>query len=210
MTELGSLISRIQWCGYLDGRRRDQHVTDIFDLLSNAELNSGQIEDLLEPLEMGLAEIPGSRYFIAPTELSMVILHSHQNHTKNTYQKGYHQRLVEEELMQQRNSAVASIAWIPIGRSGGHWISYVVDLATSTIFHGDSLGLPMPLDLCNALQWWLHDLQKRMRKPTTSPSFRLISITRQTDGFSCGILATNSLFHYIIPSRFPLISGDAT
>ena len=207
--ELDSLICQILWHGYLNGRRRDQHVNDIFDLLSDNELNSGQINDLLELLERNVADIPGSRYLIAPTELSTLIIYSHKNHAKHTYRKQRAQISIEEGLVQHGRSAVASVAWIKVGNCG-HWISYIVDASTSTISHGDSLGLPMPEDLRDTLQWWLHDLQNKMGGPAKSPGFgfKVISTTRQEDGFSCGILSTNSLFHYLLPCKFSLVLGD--
>ena len=53
---LDSLIHQVCWHGYLKGNRRDRHVNNIFDLLSNNELNSGQINNLLELLERRLAD----------------------------------------------------------------------------------------------------------------------------------------------------------
>ena len=205
---LDSLIHQVCWHGYLKGNRRDRHVNNIFDLLSNNELNSGQINDLLELLERRLADAPDNQYLIAPSELSTLILYSHQNHTEHTHQKQYYQRSIEEGLVQRHGSAVASIAWISVG-DRGHWISYIVNPITSTIFHGDSLGLQMPANLRKALQWWLHDLQKKMGELTTLPSFKPISITGQKDGFLCGILSTNSLSNHLLPLEFPLVSTNA-
>ena len=207
-TELGSLFCRVPWCGYLSGKRRDRRVGDIFDLLSNNELNSGQIDDLLELIERGLTNTPDNRYLIASTDLSTLLLYSHQNHAESTYRKQPTQWLVEEELIQRRRLAVASIAWIPIG-GRGHWISYVVDPITSTILHGDSLGHSLPVDLRDALQWWLCDLRERMGEPRKLPGFEPISTTSQEDGFSCGILSTNSLHHHLLPCKFPLVLRDA-
>ena len=206
--DLDSLTHQVCWCGYLEGNRGDRHVNDIFDLLSNNELNSGQINDLLELLERRLADSSDSRFLIAPTELSNLILHSHRNHTRPTYQKQHAQRSTEEGLVQRRWSAVASVAWISVGDCG-HWISYIIDPINSTIFHGDSLGLRMPTDLCEALQWWLCDLQRKMGEPITPPCFKSIAATVQKDGFSCGILSTNSLFHHLLPCKFSLLPSDA-
>jgi len=207
-SELYSLFQRVCWYGYLGGKRRDRHVNDIFDLLSNNELDSGQIGDLLELIEQRLEDASDSHYLIAPPDLSTLILYSHRDHAKRTYRKQPCQQLVEEELVQRRWFAVASIAWISVG-GRGHWISYIADPITSTIFHGDSLGLRIPEDLCDALQWWLCDLRKRMGEPPKLPCLKPISVTGQEDGFSCGILSTNSLLHHLLPYKFPLVSRDA-
>jgi len=212
IAELGVLLQdKIAWHGYLTGKRRDRHVKDIFDLLSNNLLATGQINDLLELVEQRLAETPDdwtTSHLIAPTELAPLILYSHRCHTEPTYQKQFIQRSVEEELIQRRRSVVASIAWVPVGVDG-HWITYVVDLDTSTIFHGDSLGGCIPANLQEALQWWLHDLCKKMGEPTRPPSFKRMSVTIQGDGFSCGILSTNSLLHHLLPHRFSLVPRDS-
>ena len=49
-------MDQLPWCGYIGGKRRDRHVDDVFDLLSNGELNSGQMHDLHELLERRLAD----------------------------------------------------------------------------------------------------------------------------------------------------------
>lgn len=207
--ELGSLIDQIRWSGHLDGKRRDRCVGDIVALLSDGELDSGQINDLLELLEGQLTEVSGNQYLIAPSELSTLIRYSYQNHRNLAYQKQKWQQSVEEELVQRHRSAVASIAWISVsGR--GHWVPYAVSPVTSTIFYGDSLGLPIPEDLHDALQWWLCDLRGRLGEALNAPKLKPITITYQTDGFSCGILATNSLLHHLLPQKFPLVRGDSS
>ena len=167
---------------------------------------TGQIGDLLELIEQRLEDASDSHYLIAPPDLSTLILYSHQNHTKHTYRKQPCQQLVEEELIQQHWFAVASITWISVG-GHGCWISYIADPITSTIFHGDSLGLQILEDLRDVLQWWLCDLQKRMGEPPKLLCLKPISVTGQDDGFSCGILSTNSLLHHLLPYKFLLCQG---
>ena len=206
--ELDSLFQRVRWHGYLTGKRRDRCVKDIFDFLSNNELDSGQVGDLLELIERRLADTSDSRYLIAPTELAMLILYSHESHAEDEYRKQPIQQSVEEELIQRHRSAVASVSWTSVG-TRGHWVPYIVDPIASTIFYGDPLGRRIPADLRDALQWWICDLRRRMGEPTTSPIFEPILATSQEDSFSCGILSTNSLLHHLLPHGFPLVSKDA-
>jgi hypothetical protein len=161
--ELDFLIFQICWNGH-------KNANSIFDLLSNKELYSSEINDLLEPLKRTLVDSPDRRHFIAPTELLELIRYSHQNHRKFSYEKQYAQRFAEDGLVQRRWPAVASIAWILVGGCG-HWISYIADPIASTIFHGDSLGLEMPAILHDALQWWLCDLWEKMGELMKLPSF---------------------------------------
>ena len=153
-------------------------------------------------------DTPDSRYLIAPTELAVLILYSHESHAEDEYRKQSIQQSVEEELVQRHRSAVTSVSWTSVG-TRGHWVPYIVDPVASTIFCGDPLGRSIPADLRDALQWWICDLWRRMGEPTTSPRFESILATSQEDGFSCGILSTNSLLHHLLPHGFPLVSKDA-
>ena len=208
VAELDSIIRQLPWHGYLTGKRRDRCVDDIFDLLSDGDLNSGQVNDLLEVLERRLAGTMDNRYLIAPTELSTLILCLYKNRMNSAYERRFTQQSAEEELTQRRRSAVASIAWIPVG-GRGHWVSFIVDPIASTIFYANSLRQHIPSNLRDALQWWLCDLRRQMEEPETSPQFKQILVTPQYDGFSCGILSTNSLAHHFLPHTLPLVSSDA-
>ena len=208
VTELGSLMDRLPWHGYIGGKRRDRHVNDVFDLLSNSELNTSQMRDLLELVERRLADIPDNRYLIAPTELSALLLYSYKNHMEDTYQKNPIQQLVEEDLIQPCKSVIASIAWTSVG-GRGHWITFIVDPIASEITHSDSLGRPLPDNLRDALKWWLSDLQREMGELTMPLRFNQIPVTCQNDDFSCGILSTNSLAHYLLPHWLPLVQSNA-
>jgi len=173
-SELYSLFQRVCWYGYLGGKRRDRHVNDIFDLLSNNELDSGQIGDLLELIEWRLEDASDSHYLIAPPDLSTLILYSHRDHTKHTYRKQPCQQLVEEELVQRRRFAVASIAWISVG-GHGHWISYIADPITLTIFGTILLAKTVGV-LRNRSVEWLVNGYNAVNKPEVvkkvcTPSF---------------------------------------
>jgi hypothetical protein len=82
-----------------------------------------------------------------------------------------------------------------------HWVAVVVDFHTQTIWHGDSLGWEIEPQLKGALEWWTSQ--------QTSKAFmhRTLPITRQIDGFSCGLLAWNALAHFFLPEEFPLMDA---
>ena len=141
------MFQQVCWHGYLDRKCRDRQVNLIFDLLINNELYSGQIGDLLELVKRILANASDSHY---------------------KYWKQPYQELVEEELIQRRQLAVASIVWILVS-DRGHWTLVHCDPITSTTFHDDLLGLQIPADLLDALQWQLCDLRKRTGEPPKLP-----------------------------------------
>jgi len=105
-------------------------------------------------------------------------------------------------------SSVASVAWISISGCG-HWVSYVINPASSCITYGDSLGKPIPGTLLAALQWWLLDIRRKMNLTSIVPvPISPLPITPQDDGFSCGILATNSIGNHLLHDTFPLVRRD--
>ena len=207
---LDRTLVNIRWQGFLNGQRRDRSVEDIFKLLSNSELNSGQVNDLLELIGNQLAaQSDGiSPHLVAPTELVVLVTWSYEHHNEADYRKQPLQTAIEDDLINRRKSSVASVSWVsPSGH--GHWVSYVVDPASSYIAYGDSLGQPIPPTLLEALWWWLLDIRKKMNLSVDEPVVvRPISVTPQYDGFSCGILATNSIGHYLLHDAFPLVGRD--
>ena len=98
------MFQQVCWYGYLDRKCRDRQVNLIFDLLINNKLDSGQIGDLLELAKRILANTSDSHY---------------------KYWKQPCQELVEEELIQRHQLAVASIVWILVS-GHGHWTLYIV------------------------------------------------------------------------------------
>jgi len=209
--QLDKTLINIHWRGSLDGRRRDRSISDIFDLLSNNELNSGQIDDLLELIERDLpTQSPrgAASPLVASTVLAQTLVFAHQQRDSNDFRKTWFQATVEKSLVEKRKSSVAGVAWI--SRSGhGHWVSYVVNPASSLISYGDSLGGSIPLALSAALQWWLLNLREMMGLSiddtvTVVP----LPITPQDDGFSCGILSTNSIGYHLTHDTFPLVGRD--
>jgi len=150
---LEKTLINVRWWGSLDGRRCDRTVKDIFDLLSNNELNSGQIDDLLELVERDLsAWLDGTTPpLIASTDLAQILLFAYRESDNPNFQKTHLQATVEGSLVENRASSVASVAWISL--SGiGHWVSYTVNPASSLVSYDNSLGGPIPVLLSVALQ----------------------------------------------------------
>ncbi|KAJ7149280.1 hypothetical protein C8R43DRAFT_1128635 [Mycena crocata] len=83
------------------------------------------------------------------------------------------------------------------------WIALVVDASEGLIQYGDGYGRDdeIPAKLIAAYTWWLGHHSSMEFKTGKLP------ITRQMDGFSCGILALNGLSHYADPSVPLLDSG---
>ena len=179
--------------------------------MSNNELNSGQINDLLELIENKLvASSDGtpSPHLIAPTELAILITSSYGNHEMTNYRKQLLQINIEDDLVSGRKLFVASVAWISLS-GHGHWVAYVVNPTSSYIAYGDSLGRPITPTLLVALRWWLLVIRKRMNLSTNDAvAIRPLLVTPQDDSFSCGILLTNAIGHHLLHDAFPLVGRD--
>ena len=83
-------------------------------------------------------------------------------------------------------------------KRGNHFMAIMIDIKSKTLFVGDSLGFWVPQEFVRMVEWWIY-----LYDP--SGAFNGLQIeklpcTTQSDGFSCGILAVNSLEHYFWPS----------
>jgi len=86
-------------------------------------------------------------------------------------------------------------------KQGNHFMAIVIDIKEKTLLVGDSLGFWVPQEFISMVEWWIHLYHDDL----PSGSFNGLRIeklpcTTQSDGFSCGILAVNSLEHYFWPS----------
>ncbi|KAF7969102.1 hypothetical protein HWV62_28304 [Athelia sp. TMB] len=85
---------------------------------------------------------------------------------------------------------------------GDHWVAIIIDARTDEILYGDSLGGDPGEELKTALSWWTRRHTNREFK------WGKLTITRQCDGFSCGLFSWNALAHRFYPSKYPLMLAD--
>jgi len=76
--------------------------------------------------------------------------------------------------------------------NSNHWVAVIVDLRSSTVLYGDSLG-GSDGDVVAALSWWAGFHTGRQFSQAALP------IGIQTDTISCGLFAINALFHHFFP-----------
>ena len=82
---------------------------------------------------------------------------------------------------------IAAIVYSP----ENHWACLIIDSKARTIQWGDSLGRPMPVGGEDRLRAWLLFFLPHIR----FLPLQNLSCARQTDGYSCGIIAINTLKH---------------
>src|ERR1700733_15316763 len=82
-----------------------------------------------------------------------------------------------------------------------YWVAIVVNLKSSNILYGDSMGGTIDDDIEKALTWWIHH---HTRKHFTKG---YLLITHQRDGHSCGILAWAALTRFLFPGPYLLVNA---
>ena len=102
---------------------------------------------------------------------------------------------------------IAAVAYSP----ESHWACLLIDSQARTIQWGDSVGRAMPAGSKDRLRAWL----SLFLPHTQFLPLRNLSCACQTDSYSCGIIAINTLKHHIfgdnlwtLPSREILCVGE--
>lgn len=73
-----------------------------------------------------------------------------------------------------------------------HWVAVILSFAEGIVWYGDSLCQPMDDNMRLVLSWWTH------LHSSTHFTHKLLPTTEQSDSFSCGILAWNTLASFFI------------
>ena len=109
-----------------------------------------------------------------------------QLHRDGTYDEDKGAAWVQREIEELATGVYDVFATI-VNLNNNHWVSIVVDFKASKILYGDSMGGAIDENVEEILTWWTYH--------HTGVTFTKIylPITRQRDGFSCGLLAWNAL-----------------
>jgi Ulp1 family protease len=84
-----------------------------------------------------------------------------------------------------------------------HWVSVVIDVPSSRILYGDSLGNPITCEIKGVLTWWTS------HHTATNFQIHKLAITRQEDTCSCGMLAWNAIAAHVLPETYLLVNSRA-
>jgi hypothetical protein len=86
---------------------------------------------------------------------------------------------------------------------GNHWVAVVIDFRLSQILYGDSLGGTITVEIKTVLNWWVHYHTSHQFTTNRLP------ITRQRDGYSCGMMAWNAVATEVLPKNYMLMKSDS-
>jgi hypothetical protein len=88
---------------------------------------------------------------------------------------------------------VATVSFSP----PAHWACLIVDFQARTIGWGNSAGRAAPANLEKRLKAWLGHFSPQIK----FSALQALPCARQTDGYSCGIIAVNTLKHHIFGDK---------
>ncbi|RXW18423.1 hypothetical protein EST38_g7441 [Candolleomyces aberdarensis] len=99
--------------------------------------------------------------------------------------------------------AVGSIQYLGLilHQGSNHWTAAVIDVESSTIQFGDSLGGGIPQEVKTILLWWT------MFHTGKEFNISALPIGEQNDSFSCGVFAWNALATYFLPARYKIATS---
>ncbi|KAF8238064.1 hypothetical protein L208DRAFT_1155032, partial [Tricholoma matsutake] len=121
-------------------------------------------------------------------------------HNQKDYTTGVQHRWVRGEGQALGTSAQEQLVLLANVR-GDHWVALILDFQQDVIWYGDSLGNVISEEWCEMLDWWTHLHMGRQFDHEPLP------ITRQQDGFSCGLLAWNALAVFLFKDKYTLINA---
>lgn len=84
-----------------------------------------------------------------------------------------------------------------------HWIVFAIACGEDTLYYGDSMNGPFHPQFFLAMNWWIEfHLSRKF-------AWSRMTVTKQADGFSCGILGGNALRHFYSGGAYPLALAGA-
>jgi hypothetical protein len=206
--EIHLILQTTPWKAELKILHAHLSFVEMATFLSNGWLSSSQIDIALSSIASRQLQICGSeeqcRYLIGTTILSELLTSSPLLHNKksphDTFVTPQVYNLCAPRYLQQAgahltqyqsldaNGEVMFIAYSP----PGHWAAVSVT-SEGVLEWADSLGRRTPSTLITGVQTWLH-YHLSSTSFTLSNSFMC---SRQTDSYSCGIIALNAIRHRI-------------
>ncbi|KAH9015478.1 hypothetical protein EDB84DRAFT_1679909 [Lactarius hengduanensis] len=198
MSRVTTLLHTVPWNSHIKGLGSGLSTTDMATFLSNEWLSDTHLDSMLSVAVHLHADtlsrmVPHTE--IVSSDFASHILTSPLLET-SPITRGYLDKAPKSilKLGSTISSAsmgirVAAISFSP----PGHWACLIIDCQAGTICWGDSAGWAPPAGFEKRLKTWLTHFSPRNR----FSGIQALPCARQTDGYSCGIVAINTLKHHI-------------
>lgn len=119
---------------------------------------------------------------------------------KERYDEAHHQavfRLGTRLVLQSLDLASAANV------DDNHWIVFAIMRGEKTVYYGDATAAAFHPQFVLVMNWWIDFHLAR------EFVWSRMMVTKQVDGFSCGILGGNALRHFYAGQAYPLAIGGA-
>ena len=179
-----AVLTTLPWSGRLKGFELPIDIKNLASLLKNDWL-FGELEmGMLEILKRNLSDDEKNKIFFEDVNFTDLLAVACSNVNEYRTEQGY-------KWIQGRGEALASgerqyLVSI-VNQDEVHWVAIILDFTRQEILYADSLEHSMQDELKEAVEWWTY------YHTGLEFTHRLLPITKQQDGFSCGVLAWDAI-----------------
>ncbi|KAN0139177.1 hypothetical protein V8E53_002678 [Lactarius tabidus] len=202
IAQVTKLLAIVPWKDGVKGPGSGLSITEMAGFLSQKWLSDSHIDSMLHAamyLRREALSNTAPRTEIVPTTFVTHILASPLleaspipcNYIKNAPKSV--QRVGSVISESPSDIRIATVSFSP----PGHWACLVIDCRARTIAWGDSAGRPEPAGLEKRLKAWLGVFTPQIE----FSALQALRCAHQTDGYSCGIIAVNTLKHNIFGDK---------
>jgi hypothetical protein len=192
------LLGTVPWKDYVKGLGLGLTMTEMAVFLSQEWLSDTHIDSMLRAAiyqrSDTLSQITPHTEIVLTDFITHVLSSQHletspipHDYTKSAPKSV--QRLGSVISKSPSDIRIATVSFSP----PGHWACLIVDFQARTIGWGDSAGRAAPAGLEKHLKAWLHFFSPQIK----FSALQALPCARQPDGYSCGIIAVNTLKHNI-------------
>ncbi|KAF7968497.1 hypothetical protein HWV62_30461 [Athelia sp. TMB] len=195
-------IYRLGWNDKIAGFNEDQYVHELMPFASDDWLQTMHMGFYLELIKLKLSRA-GVRGVVMVSPFFLVkVFHAYEARESGAYDKASDYRFVRRlgTLIAQTEDDLYSIGNV----NDDHWVPFIIAPGTSIVHFANSMvkGNSIHALFKAAITWWLQQHFAR------TFAWKIMRITQQLDGFSCGILAGNCLEHHYLGDKAPLVEDD--
>jgi len=191
-------LDRLCWSDSTRGFSDFAPIHDLANFASREWLSDTNLNMMLDIID-GAGKDAVSNHVFQQTYFVAVLLIAYQERAKGTYLSSRETQCLRTAADGLFQGCYETLGF-PCNINGNHWTALVVSATDHKVRYRDSLGAAVPDSLKDAVNWWLS------HHTHTPLDWDTLDITSQEDPYSCGLFAINALSHYILPSKFPLLS----
>jgi hypothetical protein len=191
--QANAILPHLAWTRNLTGFINSIDIHQLSAFLTDEWLTDDHELMMLDILKQDLATANcADNVFIENTAFLTLLTVACRNQQEYNSSQAYEWiRTRGRELASGQKRYLATI----VNQDNVHWTALLLDFKTGAILFGDSYGKSMPPDLQSVLEWWIqHHTGKQF-------TYKRLTITRQTDHFSCGMLAWHALHCHLFSKK---------